>query len=323
MSRTDPIAARLVAHRLVGEAFSDVAAVVDWFGAVQAQDYAGSLWALGLRSNATRADVEAAIAKGTIVRTWPMRGTLHFVTAKDARWITKMLAPRVIKRAGARHRSLGLDDDTFVRAEKILSRALEGGKSLTRPEAYRTLAAAKIAPDGQRGIHILANLSMRGVLCIGPHRSKQPTFLLCDEWLPKGRALEGDEALGELARRYFTSHGPATERDFSWWTGLNLGEARRAIDIAGKIAEPKPTRAKMAALLPPFDEYTVAYRDRSAIGLRDGIANLMSPIVIVDGKFAGTWKRSGDAAKVDVRETPLVRRAIERFHAFTAAPDNR
>jgi hypothetical protein len=319
MSGSDPIAARLVAHRLVGELLPMPASVVDWFGAVQAQDYAGALWALGLRSGATRAAALDAIAKGTIVRTWPMRGTLHFVMAKDARWITKLLAPRVIKRAGARHRSLDLDARTFARAEKILVRALEGGKSLTRPEAYATLAKAKIAPDGQRGIHILANLSMRGVLCIGPHRGKQPAFVLCDEWLPKTRDLEGDEALGELARRYFTSHGPATERDFSWWTGLNLGEARRAIEIAGKIATPRGSKTtKMAALLPPFDEYTVADRDRSAIGLREGVASLMAPIIVVDGKVAGTWARSGDDAKTDVRETPLVRDAIARYRRFTS-----
>jgi hypothetical protein len=314
---SDLVIARLRAHRLVGEPLANPSAVVDWFGAVQAQDYAGALWAIGLRSNAKRAGVEDAIAKARIVRTWPMRGTLHFVTAKDARWMTKLLAPRVIQRAGARHRSLALDAETFARAEKILSRALAGGKSLTRPEAYQTLARAGIAPDGQRGIHMLAVLSMRGVLCIGPHRGKQPAFVLCDEWLPKkGRALEGDEALGELARRYFTSHAPATERDFSWWTGLNLGEARRAIDIAGEIATPRAKETKMAALLPPFDEYTVAYRDRSAVGLRAGVANLMSPIVIVDGKVAGTWKRHRAGVVTDVKKTPLVRAAIDRFVAF-------
>ena len=230
--------------------------------------------------------------------------------------MTKMLAPRVIKRAGARHRSLALDEKIFARAEKILVRALAGGKSLTRPEAYQTLARAGIAPDGQRGIHVLAVLSMRGVLCIGPHRGKQPAFVLCDEWLPKSRDLEGDEALGELARRYFTSHGPATERDFAWWTGLNLGEARRAIDIAGKITPARASKTKMAALLPPFDEYTVAYRDRSAIGLREGVASLLSPIVIVDGKFAGTWKRSGRDVTTSVKPTPLVRAAIDRARAF-------
>ncbi len=310
------IAARLHAHHLVGEPLPNPAAVVDWFGAVQAQDYAGALWAIGLRSNANRADVEGAIAKGRIVRTWPMRGTLHFVTAKDARWMTRLLAPRVIKKAGARHRALELDEKTFARAEKILTRALAGGNSLTRPEAYRTLARSDVAPDGQRGIHILGTLSMRGVLCIGPHRGKQPAFVLCDEWLPKGRDLEGDEALGELARRYFTSHGPATERDFSWWTGLNLGEARRAIDIAGKIPTPNVKATKMAALLPPFDEYTVAYRDRSALGLDVGVANLMSPIVLVDGMVAGTWKRAGANAATDVKKTPLVRAAIDRFVAF-------
>src|SRR5262249_40384495 len=133
------------------------------------------------------------------------------------------------------------------------------------------------------------------------------------------------EALAELARRYFTSHGPATERDFAWWTGLSLGEARRAIAIAGKVRVSKAPRARvrMAALLPAYDEYTVAYRDRSAFldpalaaRMKNGI---FSPVVLVDGRIAGTWKRGprgGVVTDLVTRSTPALADAIARFEAF-------
>lgn len=283
--------------------------------AIQAQDYVGGLWGIGLRTkDSTRADVERAIAAREIVRSWPMRATLHFVAAEDVRWILRALAPRVVARIAGRHRQLALDARTFAKAEKSLSKALDGGKALTRAEVYAELARGGIDPTGQRGIHVLAYLAMRGVLYFGARRGKQPTFVLLDEWVPRALSLDGDEALGELARRYFSSHGPATLADFAWWTGLSLGEARRAVDVAGTALEKSPyfmgcgasterRRVFSAHLLPPYDEYAVAYRDRSAIldeahaaATRNGI---FSPVVLVDGHIAGTWRR--ETTRDDVR----------------------
>ena len=346
MTRRELVRARRVTQRLVGAPFASVAAAVAWFGAVQAQDYRASLWGIGQRvRGATEVSVERAIAGREIVRTWPMRGTLHLLAAADVRWITRTLAPRAIARAEGRHRELGLDVRTFARARGVVERALAGGGVMTRDELYAELARGRIAPTGQRGIHVLCMLAMQGVLCFGPHRGKQPTFALLDEWIApppaRDRDRDRDDALGELARRYFTSHGPATLADFAWWTGLPLGEARRAHALAKPHLEevivdgqpcswvPSGRRAggPSVHLLPPYDEYTVAYRDRSAIldpayaeRMRNGI---FSPVIAIAGELAGTWRREIRGERVIVRadllraaaRAPLAA-AVARYAAF-------
>lgn len=302
------------------------------FGAVQAQDYAGALWGIGQRTkDATIDDVERAIAERAIVRTWPMRGTLHFVAPEDVRWMLRFLVPRVIARTAGRHRQLALDAAQIAKARARLEKVLAGGRSLTRPQAYAEIERAGVSPEGQRGIHILAHLAMHGVLCFGPRSGKQPTFVLLDEWIPNSRMLERDEALSELATRYFASHGPATTEDFAWWAGLPMGDARRAVEAAPKS---KPARKSVAKnvvhLLPAYDELTVAYRDRSASldpahaeHTRNGI---FSPVVAVDGRIVGTWKRSTrrDRVIVDVEllvpmrapQREALERAAERYGEF-------
>ncbi len=301
--------------------------LVRWLGAVQAQDFAGSLWALGQRlPGLGEAAIEEAIAARSIVRTWPMRRTLHFVPAEDARWMLRLLAARQLRGSWGRYRQLGLDEAAFVTAARLLVRGLEGGGALTRAEAYAALERGGVATGGQRGIHILAHLSQEGLLCLGPRRERQPTFVLLEEWLPTGRDLAGDEALSTLAARYFVSHGPATVRDFAWWTGLNLRDSKRAIEAAGPRLEPTghetwiaagapaaPRRRARAALLPPWDEYLVGYRDRSAAAghLRGPRANplrlLGSPLVVIDGTVRGAWMRERTARGMRVRIEPWTR----------------
>ncbi|MEJ7602232.1 MAG: winged helix DNA-binding domain-containing protein [Kofleriaceae bacterium] len=306
---------RLATQRLIGDRFATVAEAVGWFGAVQAQDYHAAMWALGQRmTSATEATIEQAIAAREVLRTWPMRGTLHFVTADDARWITQLMAPRILRRGARRHRELGLDAKTLTRSRSCLERALTGGSSLTRPEAYAALERAKISVAGQRGIHILGHLALRGVLCIAAPRGKQQTFALLDEWIPRSRELTGDPALAELARRYVTSHGPATTADFAWWSGLNLTEARHALTLATGIEEAEghwraatvtSRRAPGVHLLPMYDEYAVAYRDRSAIlataDRARGKNGIFAPIVLIDGRIAGTWGRVTKGTQVTVK----------------------
>src|SRR5262249_22344895 len=298
---------RLPNQRLSGAKFESPAEVVRWFGAVQAQDYLGSLWAIGLRmQNASEKAVEQAIAERTIVRTWPMRGTLHFVAAEDARWMLKLLTPRVIARSPSRHRELSLDERVFRGAREIFVKALSGGRQLTRTALYELLHARGINTKDGRGLHILGQLAHEGLICFGARDGKQPTFALLDEWLPQHKSRERDEALAELAERYFTSHGPATLQDFAWWSGLPSADTTAAIQmsktqlvcevIEGKTYWMSPSAratksSRLAAwLLPPFDEYTVAYKDRSAILSRlstkvsgDFGMGVLGPMVIVDG----------------------------------------
>ena len=287
--------------------------VVRWLGAVQAQDYPAGLWAVGLRMRgATEADIEKAIADREIVRTWPMRGTLHFVAPEDARWMLKLLTPRIVVGLASRHRELGLDEATFERSKELFVMALEGGKQIRRPDMYKVLEAGGISGAGQRFPHILGLLAQQGILCFGPHEGKQPTFVLLDEWVPKSRELERDEALAELARRYFTSHGPATLQDFVWWSGLKVADARAGLEMAKSqlveetvgektywLASSAPVpggKSPDVRLLPVYDEYLVGYKERSAAldPAHDEATGhgIFSPIIVLDGRIVGTWGRT-------------------------------
>ncbi len=333
MAKLDILRRRLQAQRLIGPGFATPAEAVVWFGAVQAQDYRGALWGVAQRTeNATDGDVERALADRSIVRTWPMRGTLHFVAADDVRWLTRLLAPRIIKRAAGRHRELGLDAKAFTRSRQLLREAL-AGTQLERSEVYDVLVRGRVSPDGQRGIHIIGQLAMEGVVCFGAPRGKQQTFALLDDWIPESRVLEAPAALGELARRYFTSHGPATVQDFAWWTGLTVTEARQGVERAApELVEQDgywsaasvaalPRTGATAHLLPMYDEYTVAYRDRSAfldpadtVRAKNGI---FSPVLLLDGKVAGLWRRERKRDRTIVtidpfERQPAARRPIER-----------
>jgi hypothetical protein len=350
MTPADIADLRLRTQRISATTFSRPAEVVAWLGAVQAQDYLGALWAVGLRlEDARELDVERALSDGSIVRTWPLRGTLHFVAGPDARWMIELLAPRAVARAAGRLRQLGLDDATITRARRVLEKSLEGGKRLTRPAAYETLERAKVSMAGQRGIHILWRLAQECAVCFGPREGKQQTLVLFEEWLPRARRLLGEEALAELARRYFTGHGPATLADFAWWAGLKVSDARVAVHAAGKQLEqetvggrthwssPSATtspgsRRPRAHLLPAFDELLVGYADRGAVldearRLRvNAGGGILKPTIVVDGQVVGTWKRRlarggvifspSTFAPLAKPHAEAVARALRRYEAF-------
>jgi Winged helix DNA-binding domain len=319
----DVVRRRLAAQQLARPALGTAAELVRFMGAVQAQDYRGSLWAIGLRlAGATEPEIEAAIAARSIVRTWPMRGTLHFAPAEDVRWMLQLLAPRLITQNAGRNRALGLDRGALSRSARLLARALEGGRSLTRPEAYETLRCGGVSPEDQRGLHVLWYLSQQGLLCQGARQGRQPTFVLLDEWIPRSASPSREAALATLATRYFSSHGPATLRDFTWWSGLRVADARAAIAEAGRALEhstrdgssywmahslPRARRAGPAAwLLPPWDEYVVAYKERGDVfgplraDQQERLRSIGSSLVVIDGRVHGTWKlsRADGAARV-------------------------
>lgn len=344
---------RLHRQRIASGKFESPVEVVAWLGALQAQDYLASLWAIGLRMReATAVTVEQAIAERRIVRTWPMRGTLHFVAAQDVRWISALLTPRIIAGSKARlQRDFGLDEAALARCRKVVVKALQGGQVLTRSALYAALDAAGIDTAKQRGIHITGRLAQEGLLCLGPRADKQPTFVLLDEWVPASRALARDEALAELARRYFGSHGPATLHDFAWWSGLTIKDAQLGIALAGADLQPEPLDDRLhwqAAdaqeadhhgdlhLLPAFDEYLVAYKDRSAavdVAFNRrviGINGLFNPGIVIDGRIAGTWKRNLEPKAVAIelhpfrpllkKELAAVEKAARRYGDFIGLP---
>jgi len=340
---------RLAAHGLAKPSATDPARAVAHMGAVQAQDYAGSLWAVGLRTKgATVASVEESIERGRIVRTWPMRNTLHLVAAADVRWMVARFAPIALGRAATRERQLGVTPAVLAKAETVLRRALAGAGRLSRPEAYAMLDAAGIAPRGQRGIHILAHLCMAGLLCQAGRIGKQPAFALLEEWVTaKPTAPPSDaEALAQAARRYVVSHGPASANDFAWWTGIRRRDARAGVQaVAGGLVDEgglwSAQRLRAAPpgqvhLLPAFDETHVGYKDRSAAlervpapVRRPGIG-LLSPTVAVDGQAVGTWRRTQTRAAVRVTvawvapvtadERDAAHAAVERYGKFLGEP---
>lgn len=339
---------RLGAQGVSPPRFDTPEAVVSWLGAVQAQDWYGSLWAVGSRMRAaSESAIEQAIADGSIVRTWPMRGTLHFVAPADVRWMLQLLAPRVVAANRARiERDFGLDESTLRRSRRIVEKVLGEGQPIARGELYAALDAGGIDSARMRGIHVTGWLAHHGVICGGPRVGRQPTFVLLDAWVAPTTPKTRDEALHTLALRYFHSHGPATAQDLAWWSGLTVRDAQLAaalaepelqvLEVAGKrylhgdTAEPMP--AGGVHLLAPFDEYLVGYRDRSAAvepALSRqviGINGLVNASVLVDGKVVGTWKRvlGRDGVSIDVapfralrrgEQAPL-KRAMKRYAAF-------
>jgi hypothetical protein len=202
--------------------------------AVQAQDFAGAKWSVGLRTEGgTDAAVEEALATGTVVRSWPLRGTLHFCAAEDLRWMLSLAAPRVIAGARARRAALGIDDRVLGRARELALEALTGRRELTRAAILEAFERGGLTTAEQRGYHLLWHLSQTGILCFGPTRAKEQTFVLLEEWVKTSLRLEREQALGELARRYFASHGPATAQDLAWWAKLTAAEVKTAIAVAG------------------------------------------------------------------------------------------
>lgn len=331
-ARTQAIAqARLHRQGIAAPRFDHPEDVVGWMLAMQAQDYLGALWAIGLRMReATGEAVERAVAERRIVRTWPMRGTLHFVAAEDVHWLLALLAPRSIARDRLRlPRQYGLDDAAIAHARRFTETLLAREGALTRDALYARWEAAGIGTAQQRGINLVNRLAQEGVLCHGARDGSRHTYVLLDDWVPATPALPRDEALARLALRYLRSRGPATAQDLAWWSGLTVKDAQAAIaSVAGELhaevidgttywragvdAGDAPLRT--LHLLPPFDECLVAYADRSAAlppALnRDlvGLNGLFSPCIVVDGRVVGRWSRrlAGDAVQVapDLLATP-------------------
>ncbi len=321
MDIRDLLDERLLNQRISSQVPASPEKVVSELGAVQAQDYPASLWAIGLRSKSAKSDVEAVAARGGIARSWLNRGTLHFARSSDIRWMLKLFSPRLVRTAEARDRHLGLTDQTVAKTRALFRKALQGGRRLTRTEMYQVMAKGGVPASNNLGYHMLYRAAWDGVICFGPHSGKEPTFVLADEWLTDSPLFDRDQAVTELAARYYSSHGPATVKDFVWWSGLTVSDAKAGVTKAGSKlrrvefgdeiyyapADRRRRRAdRTVHLLPAFDEYLLGYSDRSAIlGGAETQAwirkakvvvvysnGIFLPTLVVDGVVAGVWKRS-------------------------------
>jgi Winged helix DNA-binding domain len=311
--------------------------------------------ALALRprtSGLAAADVERARAgERALLRTWCMRGTFHLIATPDAGWLLALLGPVLIAKAGRRHAELGLDEDTFARALRVIRRALSRGGPLTRAELAERLAAAGVDPSGQRIAHLVHRAGLEGLVCHGPDRGAEPTFVLLEDWtageaaLP--RSIDREVALGELARRYLAAYGPAGPRDLAWWSGLEVREARTAwsrvagelieVEVAGEpawlpasraawLADPGPSEP-LVHLLPGFDPLMLGYRSRS-LAVPDEHARavwtgggFIKPTLTVNGLAVATWSSTRRAHHLEVTVEPfdgLPGRLLARLEAEVA-----
>ncbi len=305
---------RLINQHIAGSTFSTPEEVVAWMGAMQAQDYGMAKWGIGVRlPGATDAVIEAAMDEGKILRTHVLRPTWHLVAAEDLRWLMDLTGPRLRGSLNANNKRLGLTERVFGKCNKIIASALSE-RHMTRKELMAVLQQNKIATDDLRSSHIMFRAEIDGVVCSGVRAGKENSYALFDERVRPSKIKDRNDAVGELFKRYISSHGPATLHDFVWWSGLNLGDARmglemnkagiECINLDGKTwwfaggGVQGGLKKKTVHLLPAFDEYMVSYKDRSASLHDDHFSNAISsngifrPIVVVDGKVVGVWRRS-------------------------------
>lgn len=335
---------RLVAQRLAGPPHPTPAAAVRHLTALQGQDYPGALTSVALRTaGRRRADVEAALDAGDVVRSWPMRGTLHLVAAEDLHWLLALLGPRAIAGAAGRRARLGLTESDAERARDLAVAALAGGGRLPRESLLSAFAEGGVDVSGQRGYHLLWYLAQTGTLCLGPTDGGRQVFVLLDEWVPVPPPRAREEALGELALRFFTGHGPATVKDLARWAGLPLGDVRTGVEVArGDLASldvasveyflaPETVdllaghraEARGVFLLPGFDEYVLGYADRSAVldaefadRIVPGNNGMFRPTVVSDGRVVGTWGPAGRGARRTITATPFTGFAADEESAI-------
>lgn len=306
---------RLRDQQLVNPEFASAREAVHWMGAMQAQDFNMVKWAAGIRIPGSTENVfDEAFNAGEILRTHLLRPTWHLVSRDDINWMLSLTAPRIRAAAAFRDKQLGLDEKIFSRSNTIIGETLSGGNHLTREQLIEKLQQAGIDTGDNRASHLLMRAETEGIVCSGRIAGNKPTYALLRERTGKPGIISRGEALYELAVRYFTSHGPATLADFTWWSGLTTSDAGKALDsvktglnhvkVDGQTYwfSPDAGLEKPAGetfhLLPAFDEYIISYRDRTAslpsAHHRKAVSNngIFYPVMLHNGRITGTWSKT-------------------------------
>lgn len=332
---------RLSNQELIHSRFNKPVELISWLGAIQGQDYPGSKWALGLRlPGTTDADVEKSITDKAILRTWLMRGTLHLVAAEDIHWMIDILAPQIIRNNAKRYNDLELDDETLKWSNQIIKDALAGDKKINRKVLLNILQENNISTEGQRGYFILQRASLDGLICQCTVNHNNATFISMDKITKY--TMKRDDAIAELARRYFQSRGPATIADFMWWSGLLAADARAGLkaiksDLSKftvnkqeywryKTGKTVQDISPMAHLLPTYDEYLFGYKDRSA-SLNTINKNKIRPekhyrpTISINGQIVGVWKRTFTENGVLMEYNSFKTLSRAENHALTGAEE--
>jgi hypothetical protein len=325
MNHTDIPKIRLRNQQITGSHISSPKKLVGWMGAMQAQDYEMVKWAIGMRlPGATVNTIERAIEDGDIIRTHLLRPTWHFVAADDLRWMLELTAPHIKSSMQSRHKQLGLTDKIIAKSNRIIRDCFSNGQPLTRKELVKELENAGFRNEDNRAAHLFLRAELDGIIGSGPSQKKHHTYILIDERFRQMTTFSREEALGKLARTYFSSHGPATIEDFIWWSGLPVKDARDALEIIRKefISETIGSQTFLLSenlsfkkekstvfLNPAYDEFLISYKDRSAsikeTNQRKAISNngIFRPVILVNGEVAGIWKRTVQPSKVIIETT--------------------
>ncbi len=344
---------RLFNQQFLQPSFQRAGELVHWMGAMQAQDYLGAKWSVGLRlPGSTDATIEQAIADGEIIRTWGLRGTWHWMAPADVHWMLGFIAPKILQKQAYHLKQESLTASHVKKSNKALVKVLEGGQALTREELTVVLSKHGIKTSAYGVGHLLLHASMEQLICMGPRRGKQFTHVLLDDWVPAAKRDEPADPLAELALRYFTSHGPATVKDFMWWGGLTLTEARKGAEAVQEKLEsivvegetyllpanmPTVQKKNIIQLLPGFDEYLLGYTDRSTIINAQHAKKLamtangqFNATIVVNGQVDGIWKRTIGAKKVEIETSyfedagkgvqQAVATAAKRYAKFLGLP---
>lgn len=323
-------------QQITGYTFSTAEQVARWMGAIQAQDYSMSKWAFGVRiPNSTEEEIDSEIDAGKIVRTHVLRPTWHFILAEDIYWINALSAPHIKVAMSYRDKQLELTEDILNRCNKILEKTLRDNNHKTREELINELKKENIRVDENRASHIFMRAEIEGIICSGRQKKGKITYALIPEWVPQNsNQMTREEALRELGKRYFTSRGPATIKDFSWWSGLSAGESRIALelnksDLTSDIfdnqtywfsdsVKKQVLNSPAVYFLPSYDEFLISYRDRSVVITTDdhktavSINGIFYPTILYNGKIAGLWKRKikGDTITIS---TTLFENVIDKI----------
>ncbi len=351
MKITDIPFLRLANQQISTKKFKSVKELAGYMGAFQAQDYEMAKWAIGIRlERATEQLINNAIDKGEILRTHLLRPTWHFVSSDNINWMLKLTASRIRSAMSSRNKDLELTEAVFKKSNKIIRSALAGNNHLTREELVVLLNKAKIKTDNNRASHILAEAELTGLICSGKSKGNKHTYALFEERVANSKPFNKEESLASLAQIYFKSRGPATLKDFSWWSGLNLTDSRLVLDSVkseldsfnngsqtywfSNYFEVNNNLKEKVYLLPTYDEYIISYTDRSSVLISEehkkivSINGLFRAIIVINGVAVGTWKRTIKKDLVivelnyfnppDKKTTRLVKKEALKFGDFLA-----
>ncbi len=318
---------RLFNHGLAGTSFNCAEHLVKAMGCIQSQDFTAAKWAIGNRiAGLTDLDVEVAFNEGKLLRTHVLRPTWHFVCPEDIGWMLKLTAPRIKNLCRSLNQQHDLDAKLRDRSRWVIVKALQDYKQLTRMELQVFLKEAAIKTDSIRLALLMLDAELAGLICSGRKRGNQFTYALMEDRVGQKLILEGEDALTEIGARYFKSRGPATLHDFSWWSGLSMSDAKKSVHLnrkeltkmvlgdqvywfVAKVHE-ETQREPAVHLLPGFDEYALAYKNRRHLLPPEVAAftgnDVSKPLIVMNGKVAGTWKRSEKKDRLRIEFKPIV-----------------